>query len=310
MRNANARVSVIIPSHQRSHVVGRAIGSAQRQSLQPAEIFVVDDGSTDGTRVAVEAVARDDSRVRLIRFDDRHGAPAARNAGIRAATGQWLAFLDSDDEWRPGHLARKVALLDSTGAKLAFGSFVRDDARTTFVQRCPPYRPPALEYLFLTTGDFRTSTIVCDRHRALEVLFDESLPKHQDWDFLINFQRSFAVTADPEATVIAHTGGTDRISLKSNHGAAEQFFLKNRLLASANEWALFASVMAARAFREERRGRHFERFMRLIQEVDPAAIAPVRRLLPLLHVPRVGYRLFRWACRQHFGAMSRRRAAA
>ncbi|MGH8246665.1 MAG: glycosyltransferase family 2 protein [Gammaproteobacteria bacterium] len=89
------RISVIIPAFNRGHTLQRALNSVHAQTRCADEIFVVDDGSTDNT---AEVLMRY-PRVQCIRLENR-GVSAARNAGIRAATGDWLAFLDSDDEWR------------------------------------------------------------------------------------------------------------------------------------------------------------------------------------------------------------------
>src|SRR4051794_40907964 len=95
-------ISAVIPTFQRRVQVLDAIDSAMAQTLQPTQIVVVDDGSTDDTAEAV--TARYGDRVRLVRQPNR-GPSAARNAGIDVATGDVVAFLDSDDRWLPHHLA-------------------------------------------------------------------------------------------------------------------------------------------------------------------------------------------------------------
>ncbi len=101
-------ISVVIPAMNAEAFVGRAIDSALAQTLAPREIIVVDDGSTDGTR---QVVQRYGERVRYLQQDNQ-GASAARNTGIRAASGEWIAFLDADDEWLPERLALQVRLLE------------------------------------------------------------------------------------------------------------------------------------------------------------------------------------------------------
>jgi glycosyltransferase involved in cell wall biosynthesis len=102
--NGMPRVSVIIPTYNRERFVVKAIRSALNQSLQDREIIVVDDGSTDRTRRALEPYR---SRIQYI-YQDNAGVSAARNAGIKAARGEWLAFLDSDDEWTPEYLTKQT----------------------------------------------------------------------------------------------------------------------------------------------------------------------------------------------------------
>jgi glycosyltransferase involved in cell wall biosynthesis len=99
------QVSVVIPTYNRRAFVTMAIDSVLAQSYQDREIIVVDDGSTDDTPAVLKAYG---DRIRTIR--QRNSGPgAARNAGIQAARGRWIAFLDSDDEWSPEKLARQMA---------------------------------------------------------------------------------------------------------------------------------------------------------------------------------------------------------
>ncbi len=96
--------SVIIPTYNRERFVAKAIESVLNQRFNDLEIIVVDDGSTDGTRQELE---RYQNKMHYV-YQENAGASAARNAGIEAATGEWLAFLDSDDEWTPEYLAKQM----------------------------------------------------------------------------------------------------------------------------------------------------------------------------------------------------------
>ncbi len=101
-------VSVVVPTFQRREFVLRAVRSVLAQSFRDFELVVVDDGSTDGTG---EALAGLDRRIRYL-WQENRGPGAARNAGVRAASGPVVAFLDSDDRWLPGHLAVCVETLE------------------------------------------------------------------------------------------------------------------------------------------------------------------------------------------------------
>jgi glycosyltransferase involved in cell wall biosynthesis len=102
------KVSIILPTFNRIDTIMRAVTSAQKQSLQDWELIVIDDGSTDNTAALLEGC---DPRLTLIRQENR-GFTEARNAGIRAARGEYLSFLDSDDEFLPHHLELCTAFLD------------------------------------------------------------------------------------------------------------------------------------------------------------------------------------------------------
>jgi glycosyltransferase involved in cell wall biosynthesis len=109
----NPRVSVVIPTYNRKAVLLESIASVRQQTFGDLEILVCDDGSSDGSREAVQAVAAADSRVRWI-AGEHCGAPGlVRNRGIRAAAGEWIAFQDSDDLWLPQKLEKQMAVLRS-----------------------------------------------------------------------------------------------------------------------------------------------------------------------------------------------------
>ncbi len=104
-------VSVIVPTYNRAHYLGEAIASILNQDIQGCqiEIIVVDDGSTDETK---EILRKFGDSVRYI-YQDNHGVGAARNRGINEATGEWVAFLDSDDRWLPDKLTLQFRALDT-----------------------------------------------------------------------------------------------------------------------------------------------------------------------------------------------------
>ena len=97
-------ISVIIPTFNRAELLKRALESVQCQTLLPYEVLVIDDGSTDHTKELVN------SQFPKVRFfhQEQKGVSAARNRGIQLAKGNWIAFLDSDDEWLPNKLRVQV----------------------------------------------------------------------------------------------------------------------------------------------------------------------------------------------------------
>src|SRR5688572_976564 len=113
-------VSVIMPVHNRAAWVARAMTSALEQTYSPLEVIVVDDGSTDGTRRELD---RFGDRLTVV-SQPQAGAYAARNRGLRAARGEFIAFLDSDDRWLPHRLARQMPLMDRSEVALVFGDAV------------------------------------------------------------------------------------------------------------------------------------------------------------------------------------------
>lgn len=106
MLNEKPTVSVILPTYNRAHLVGRAIQSVLDQMYQDFEIIVVDDGSGDNTEEIINGFT--DTRIRYVKHQKNKGGSAARNTGIKLAKGKYIAFQDSDDEWLPDKLEKQM----------------------------------------------------------------------------------------------------------------------------------------------------------------------------------------------------------
>lgn len=144
-------VSVIIPAFNQEALLPQCLRSVLSQPLQPLEVLVVDDGSTDGTAHVAEAFARQDARVRLVRQANQ-GAGAARNLGLRRATGQYVHFLDADDWLVPDAYAHwQAAVARHPQAELVFANFQQVDTQSGQVR---PVNAYALEPEACRTGDF------------------------------------------------------------------------------------------------------------------------------------------------------------
>jgi GT2 family glycosyltransferase len=120
-------VTVVIPAHNRAELIGRAVASAKAQHAPPAEILVIDDGSEDQTPEIAERAG-----ARVIRLPENRGAAAARLAGIRAASHDWVAFLDSDDEWLPWMLSTLWPLRDGHVLLAGASIWFRDGQRERY----------------------------------------------------------------------------------------------------------------------------------------------------------------------------------
>src|SRR5271156_4437060 len=121
-------LSVIIPAYNVSGIIGRAIRSAAAQTFSPLEILVIDDCSTDDTVEVVRALGREIPSIRLLSTPANGGPSAARNVGLRAAKGDWIALLDSDDAWKPGRLKRLSEVAGATSADFVADNLVLWDA--------------------------------------------------------------------------------------------------------------------------------------------------------------------------------------
>jgi teichuronic acid biosynthesis glycosyltransferase TuaG len=182
-----ADVSVVMPAYDVADTIGRALASIAAQTLRPREVIVVDDGSTDGTVAAVEAMAARMNGVRLRLFrQQNNGAGAARNRAIAEAAGKWLAFLDSDDEWLPTKLERSVAVSEGSDLVMSSHNLIAVgkagehpiDSRERYL--ADPAHP--FHTLFLR-GFISSSTVLVRRDAVLTVGgFDATLRSAQDYE--------------------------------------------------------------------------------------------------------------------------------
>src|SRR4051794_24489754 len=139
-----ARVTVVIPTRGRWRTLSTgALPSALAQEGVDLELVVVDDGSVDGTASGLAAL--DEERVRVVRHERRLGLARARNAGIAAARGEWVAFLDDDDLWPPWKLRTQLELAAAAEASLVYSPalYVGDGGRS--VELVPAIDPSELE---------------------------------------------------------------------------------------------------------------------------------------------------------------------
>jgi glycosyltransferase involved in cell wall biosynthesis len=177
-------VSVVIPAHRAACTIARALASVAAQSLKPLEVIVVDDGSTDGTLDAAEAMRARLAPIELVLISQENlGAGAARNSGVRAARGEWLAFLDADDEWLPEKLAR--SLDHAKDATLIAHDFleVRDGVETLMESSRHALQTQDIFQALMLRGFIPSITVLARRSAVLTVGgFDESLPAAQDYD--------------------------------------------------------------------------------------------------------------------------------
>lgn len=186
-------VSVIIPTYNREKTLRRSIDSVLSQSYRDLELIISDDCSTDRTRELVESI--EDPRVRYVRLEKNSGACAARNAGIDAAKGEWIAFQDSDDSWLPGKLERQLEVLEETKADVCFHKLRRHYRQSGKIK----YFPRPDESGFMTHRQMcnepmiSTQTIIGKREVFEEHRFDPKVKKAQDYDWGIRASQNHSI---------------------------------------------------------------------------------------------------------------------
>jgi GT2 family glycosyltransferase len=198
--SATLPVTVVIPAWDRARELPAALASVARQSARPAEVVVVDDGSSDRT---AEVAAAHGARV--IRHDENRGVSAARNSGIEAAAHDWVAFLDSDDEWLPRHLERVWAQRHGYVLVAASGLWVRRPGRDHHLWGVPGRRPRVLDSPApLVHDDIIPLSAVLARRDALLAAggFDTRLTHAEDLDLWIRLLERGSAVVLPDVGVV------------------------------------------------------------------------------------------------------------
>ena len=201
-------VSVIIPTRSRWHLLSTAaLPSALEQEDVDVEVIVVDDGSQDETPARLGELG--DPRLRVIRHESSAGVAVARNAGIRAAHGRWVSFLDDDDLWSPHKLRAQVDSADAAGAVFAYSAGGGLDAARNFLFAVSPPEPADV-----TRELLRWNVIWCGcsnvmaRRDVVQGLggFDERLVQLADWDLWIRLSLAgpAAATCDVLVGYVMH----------------------------------------------------------------------------------------------------------
>ena len=205
---ASPRVSVVIPTRNRPTLVVSAVRSALAQSVPPLEVIVVIDGPEPASGgMTVEALRGvQDARLRVLPLTCTVGGAEARNHGVRAASGDWIAFLDDDDVWLPGKVAVQLVFAETLPREQLPILSCRVLARAPQWEEVWPrviYREgqSVAEYLFCRRGWgygealLQTSTLLVPRRLLERVPFTPGLRKHQDWDWLLR------ASAEPDAAI-------------------------------------------------------------------------------------------------------------
>ena len=226
-------VSVIMPVYNAERFVDKAIRSVLEQTYQNLELILIDDGSTDGSRQIIQAYADKDPRVRILTNEGNQGVAQTRNHGIRAAAGEYIALLDSDDVWKRAKLEQQVHLMQTQDADLCYGSVDFTDENDRKIKTFTV--PPATNYKeLLTRCYFICSTVVARASVLKEHPFCTGY-YHEDYllwtELLSGNARAVGVT-----DVVAEYR---QVSTSRSHG---------KLKAAVNRWRIYRNALGMNLF--------------------------------------------------------------
>ncbi len=219
-------ISIVIPVYNRKELVRRAIRSALSQTHTDFEIIVVDDGSDDGTAQLLEETYGEQDRILILPQATNRGVSASRNLGIGAASGEWIALLDSDDEWRPPKLERQLSALLESELRVCHTNeiWIRNGVRVN-PHKHHRKRGGRIFFDALPLCAMSPSSIVVRRDVFDSIgLFDETLPACEDYDLFLRLTCRFDVLYVDEELVVKYGGHDDQLSRA--HCAMDRFRVK------------------------------------------------------------------------------------
>ncbi len=199
--------SIVIPTYNRALLLPRALQSVMGQSLDSFEVIVADDGSTDETAAALTHwQGLFGERLRVLHLS-HEGVACARNAGLAASRGRWIAFLDSDDEWLPNHLEtlREAFGRDSAPGLVFTDHYIQSDRLVRTRVELGEERNEAVRRIILRQAVLLTTVVAIER-RVYEALggFAPELQGTEDWEYWARIAIEFPVAHAPEGTAIIY----------------------------------------------------------------------------------------------------------
>jgi len=209
------KVSVIIPTFNRFSLISRAIDSVLNQTIKPFEIIVVDDGSSDNTSTFIK---NNYKSVKLIKQNNL-GVSKARNVGIKNSSGDWIALLDSDDEWKKNKLEVQIKSLseyDYYSVCHTNEIWIRNGIRVNQKKRHQKYGGDIFDKC-LDICRISPSSIIFKKNIINEVgWFDEGLSICEDYDLWLRITANFKILFIDKPLIIKYGGHSDQLSKSVN----------------------------------------------------------------------------------------------
>lgn len=265
-------VTVAIATYNRPTVLPRAIVSVLRQTVPDFEIIVVDDGSALRAESAVRKIG--DPRIRYIPHERNQGLPAARNTAIRAATGEYIAFLDDDDEWLPEKLERQLRALAHCDAVLT-AAYVNDHSRVKRFRRA-----------IITADDLRKgnafdpSTLMVKTGVMRALRFDAGLRVGEDWDAFIRIAQTYRLHYLREPLIVYSEHLPQRMTAEATALTLPQLEQRMAVLHKHREFlGPFWFNYHTAAFLLSHLGARADKSARIRYAIRRCGVVPVMRLL-------------------------------
>jgi len=254
-------ISVVIPTYNRAAVLPRAVGSVLAQKDADFELIIVDDGSTEkqegGRRMAdgkkPDSLLHPSSDVRFFRQEKNSGPAAARNLGIKESKGEWIAFLDSDDEWKPGKLKAQLEFFKKNPDYLICQTeeiWIRNGIRVNPMKKHQKFGGFIFEKC-LPLCVVSPSAVMMHRKLFDEIgLFDESLPACEDYDLWLRIAAKHPIGLIEKPYIFKYGGHADQRSRE--FPAMDQFRIRSLAKILGNKILSEEQASATRKMLEEK----------------------------------------------------------
>ena len=204
-------ISVVIPTYNRKELLKRSIDSVINQTIKPSEIIIVDDGSNDGTEAMVKK--KYDS-LKLIKQKNK-GASAARNSGIKASSGEWICFLDSDDEWKNDKLEKQITAVANNSDYKFFHSneiWIKNGKRINQKKKHKKYGGDIFKKC-LDMCRISPSSVLIDKNIFEEIgFFNENLVVCEDYELWLRICDKYEVFFIDESLIFKYGGHQGQLS--------------------------------------------------------------------------------------------------
>ncbi|QSG11345.1 Glycosyl transferase family 2 [Halapricum desulfuricans] len=251
-------VSVVVPTYDRPVKLRRAVETVRAQTYRPVELVVVDDHSPEPAADALADFDVEEISLRVVRHEENRGANAARNTGIREATGEFVAFLDDDDRWEPEKLKRQIETFEAGGESVGFvytgARYVYDDGERLITNDLRG----SVTRQILAGASVAEFSAVMVRTSVIERagLPDERLPSWQDHEWFLRLSLHCTFDVVPEPLTVRHWDHEGRIGqdfekrrdvsfplfVEKHRELAREYGLERRFVASLLETLVLSAA--------------------------------------------------------------------
>jgi glycosyltransferase involved in cell wall biosynthesis len=224
-------ISVVMPTRNRAEFILPAIKSVLMQSINDLELIIVDDCSSDRTCEIVNSILVHDSRIKLIRNGTQQGGAGARNIGIMASFGNWIAFIDDDDEWMPNKLECQIDKLMKINTAVACSCSFEQYFPSGRIVTIRPKNNPTLNVLLNNSSLGGASMCLSSKKVICSINgFDAKFKSGQDWDLWVRLREQGDIVVSNEILVhyTVHEGARISNNMDAQYQGSRRFYFKHR----------------------------------------------------------------------------------